>query len=182
MSIVNRVIIIPENVQVILEKKRIKIIGPKGELSREIIPQVNVIKEGNKIFTKLGEGNKLEQVGTINALILNAIKGTSELHQKKLNIEGTGYKVLSTQKGELEFSLGLSHNVKIDVPIDLKVEVVNNNKGLVIEGIDKEKVGDFAAKIKDLRQPNAYKLRGIYYHSDSGEVIKLKTGKSGVNK
>ena len=182
MAIVNRGLVIPENIQVIIKEKeqKIEISGSKGKLELEIFPEVKVIQEGNKIFTKQIETNRSSVArkayalaGTMNSLIYSGIKGVQEKHQKKLDIKGTGYKVLSKGK-ELEFTLGFSHSIKVAIPNNLEITCPNNTQ-IIIQGISKEEVGKFAAKIENLRRPNRYKMKGIYREN---AIIKLKPGKT----
>lgn len=183
MSIVNRILTIPKNVQVVIRKasdtnqpneQEIEIIGPQGKLTQNIFPEVEVIKTENKLFTKLkAESKKRELVGTLNSLLYNALEGVEKGHQKELDIEGVGYKVLKLKNEELEFSLGASHPIKLVIPSDLEVSCPENDQ-ITVKGINKEKVGQFAAQIKKLRRRSPYKLKGIY---DKNERVKIKTGK-----
>jgi len=182
MTIVNRGLVIPENVQVNIKEKekKIEISGTKGKLELEIFPEVKVTQEGSKIFTKKIETNRSSVVrkshalaGTMNSLIYNGIKGVQEKHQKKLDIKGIGYKVLLKGK-ELEFTLGFSHSIKIIIPSNLEITCPSNVQ-IIIQGINKEEVGQFAAKIESLRRPSPYKIKGIYREH---AIIKLKSGKT----
>jgi large subunit ribosomal protein L6 len=194
MSIINRVLIIPENVKVIIKdtetkEQEVEIIGPQGKLIRKIFPEVEVVKEENKLFTKLkAESKKKELVGTLNASLSNDLIGVNTAHREELNIKGTGHKVLKkkeenklftklkaeSKKNEvLEFSLGASHPIRLVVPNDLEVSCPENNQ-IIIRGINKEKVGQFAAQIKRLRRRSPYKLKGIY---DKNEEVKLRARK-----
>ena len=185
MSIVNRILTIPENVQVViknrevndtsqLKEQEIEIIGPRGKLTQKIFPEVEVVKTESKLFTKLkAESKKRELVGTLNSLLYNALEGVTEGHQKELDIKGVGYKVLKPTNEELNFSLGASHPIKLAIPNDLEVNCPEINQ-ITVKGISKEKVGQFAAQIKKLRRRSPYKLKGIY---DKNEKVKLKTGK-----
>jgi large subunit ribosomal protein L6 len=193
MSIVNRMLTIPENVQVVIKNREVKdtsqpkeqeveIIGPRGKLTQKIFPEVEVVKTENKLFTKLkAESKKRELVGTLNSLLYNALEGVTEGHQKELDIKGVGYKVVM-KNNQLEFSLGKSYKEigskkfsqdLVSIPADLEVNCPENNQ-ITVKGISKEKVGQFATQIKKLRRRSPYKLKGIY---DKNEKVKLKTGK-----
>jgi len=181
MSIINRPLIIPENVQVIIKEQAIEIIGSRGKLMHKIPPQIKIIKEEDKIFTKIVESAERTSVvrknralaGTLNSLIYNALKGVKNGHSKSMIVKGVGYKVLPKDK-ELEFTLGFSHSVKLAIPNNLEVTCPDNSQ-VIIQGANKEEVGQFAAQIRKLRKHRPYKLKGIY-HKD--EKIKLKAGKT----
>lgn len=154
MTIVNRILFIPENVQVIIREKeqKIEINGPQGKLELKIFPEVKVTQEENKIFTKAtdtkrssAERKTRELTGTMNSLIYNALNGVKNGHSESLVIKGVGYKVLSKEK-ELEFSLGKAHVDRVVIPKELKVNCPDNTQ-IIIQGTDKEKVGQFAAQI-----------------------------------
>src|SRR2546429_1481848 len=142
MSIVNRMLIIPENVQVVIsnreandisqsKEQEIEVIGPQGKLTQKIFPEVEVVKTENKLFTKLkNESKKKELVGTLNSLLYNALEGVTEGHQKELTIKGVGYKVLKKNE-ELEFSLGASHSIRLAIPNNLKANCPENDQIIV---------------------------------------------------
>src|SRR3954468_25097541 len=126
MTIVNRILVIPEKVQIVIKEKeqKIEINGPQGKLELEIFPEVKVIQEENKIFTKAidtkrssVERKARELTGTMNSLTYNALEGVKNGHSESLVIKGVGYKVLAKEK-ELEFSLGKSHVDRIVIPED----------------------------------------------------------------
>lgn len=185
MTIVNRILIIPESVQVNVKEptQKIEISGSRGKLELKIFPEVKVIQEGNKIFTKPIDTKRSSVArkayaltGTMNSLIYNAMEGVKNGHARKLVVKGVGYKVLLKGK-ELEFTLGKAHLDRLVIPADLETKCPDNTQ-IVIQGIDKEKVGQFAAQARRLRRHRPYKLKGIYY---AEEKIKLKAGKT-VNK
>ena len=182
MTIVNRVLVIPESVQVIVKEKeqKIEISGPRGKLELNIFPEVKVVQEENKIFTKAidTKRNSIARkahalTGTMNSLIYNALEGIKKGHSKSLVIKGVGYRVLAKAK-ELEFSLGKSHSDKAIIPEGLEVNCPDNTQ-IIIQGIDKEKVGQFAAQLRKLRSHSPYKFKGIYYKE---EKVKLKPGRT----
>lgn len=181
-KIADRILLIPDNVSVNYESRKIIVKGPNGTLTQDIPFQVDLIINEGKITTKFVSG--LEErneaiLGTINSLVNNMLIGVKEGYQKTLEIKGVGYKVsLNDQK--LDFSLGYSHNILLDIPSTLKVDCLNNVK-LVIKGPNKQEVGWFASKIRDFRKPNVFvkSLKGIFYQ---GETIKIKSGKKEAKK
>ncbi|RHZ37312.1 50S ribosomal protein L6 [endosymbiont GvMRE of Glomus versiforme] len=186
MTIVNRILVIPENVQVIIKEKeqKIEVSGPRGKLELKMFPEVKVVQEGNKIFTKKIDTKRNSIVrkayaltGTMNSLLYNALEGVKNGHSEPLVIKGVGYKVLTKAK-KLEFSLGKSHTDELVIPEGLEVNCPDNTQ-IIIQGINKEKVGQFAAQMRKLRSHRPYKLKGVYYKE---EKVKLKEGKAGINK
>jgi large subunit ribosomal protein L6 len=172
-KLTNRIIIVPPQVKVIVEKEKILARGPQGENELTINPVVEVQQEAKQILVR---GENLVLVGTYNSLIYNLLHGVSQGYQKILEVKGVGYKVvLEGQK--LKFSLGKSHSDYVDIPPDLKV-VLEGNK-IIISGVDKQKVHKFAANdIKILRPPSIYKKnKGIYY-LDEEKDLKLRPGKT----
>lgn len=169
---------IPEGVEVILEGQKIKVKGKKGELEREILPQIGIKKEEGKIFLFPKDETKKTKAfwGLERQLLFNMIKGVSEGFEKKLEIVGLGYK--GEIKGNKIFLyLGRAVPIEIEIPSGIEVKIEKNI--ISISGIDKEKVGNFAAKIRKAKEPDPYKGKGIRY---LGEKIKLKPGKKGVGK
>jgi large subunit ribosomal protein L6 len=182
MTIINRTLVVPENVQVVIKKEEqiIEIKGPRGKLELEVFPEVEVTQKENKIFTKAIDTKRSsikrkarELTGTMNSLIYNALNGVKNGHSKSLVIKGVGNKVLIKEEG-LEFFLGKSHVDKVAISEELKVNCPDNTQ-TIIQGIDKEKVGQFAAQIRKLRRHNPYKIKGIYHKE---EKIKLKARKT----
>lgn len=168
---------IPGNVEVKLGEKKIIIKGPKGELQQDIRPDMKIRIKDKEIFIipdKIDTKKDRAYWGLIRALIFNMIKGTTEGYEKKLEIEGIGYKA-RTERDELILQVGFSHPVKIKQPDNIKFLVEKNV--ISINGIDKELVGQIAAKIRAVRPPEPYKGKGIKY---AGEVIRRKAGKKVV--
>lgn len=170
----NRVITIPEGVTITNESGVITVKGPKGELSMELNPKIEVSIEGTEVKVKRNSEVKFikSMHGTTNSLIKNMIKGVTEGYEKVLEINGVGYRFV--MKGsQIEVNAGYSHKILRDVPKGLTAEV-NKDGDLVIKGIDKEAVGKFAAEIRDIRKPEPYKGKGIRY---KGEYVRRKEGK-----
>lgn len=169
-----RELVIPEGVTVNITDEAVTVKGPKGELS---IPQVNdIIVEvvDNKVITKRTKEIKtVKQLhGTMNALINNMIIGVTDGYVKELEAVGVGYRFQVTGN-KITISAGYSHPVEVNVPSDLKAESKSNTE-LSISGIDKQKVTEFAANIRKIREPEPYKGKGIRY---KGEHIRRKEGK-----
>jgi len=180
-------IVIPTGVEVKIEGKIVKIKGPKGELQKEIRPEIKVEVKGNQISVSPetetpeqnqfapGQAKKTKAFwGLIRALLFNMIKGVTEGYEKKLEIEGLGFKA-SLEGTNLLLKVGFANSIKIEAPSGIKFSVEKNI--ITISGADKELVGQVAAKIRKVRPPEPYKEKGIKYQ---GEVIRRKVGKKAV--
>jgi len=161
-------ITVPEGVQVEQSKGHIKITGPKGILERSFPLQIQVNEEGHILKVKSDNSTLW---GTWRAHIANMVIGVSVGFEKKLEIQGIGYRV-ALQGQSLVFQLGFSHPVTVPILEGLSCEVKENV--VTVKGVNKEEVGQFSAYLRSLRPPDAYKGKGIRY---LGEVIKLKPGK-----
>ncbi len=169
-----RVLTIPEKVNVELNEQTITVKGPKGELSLNLDSNVKVTEKDGTITVEtlndLKHTNEMQ--GTTNANIKNMLIGVTEGYTKGLEIVGVGYRF--TVKGKvLSVQDGKSHLDNVDIPEGITVKQVSNTE-IEISGIDKCKVGKFAAEIRDLRKPEPYKGKGIHY---VGEYIRRKEGK-----
>lgn len=169
-------ILIPENVEVKIEGQKIVVKGPKGELQKEFRPEIEVEVRENKIFVRPKIKTKKTNAlwGLTRALLDNLIKGVTEGFEKKLEIEGLGLRA-SMEGGDLVLFVGFSHPVRINAPEGIKLSVEKNM--ITVAGIDKELVGQIAAKIRKVKPPEPYKGKGIRY---LGEVIRKKVGKKAV--
>lgn len=169
-------ILIPQGVEVKIEGQIIKVLGPKGELSQEIRPEIKVeIKEGKLFVLPKLETKKTKAFwGSIRAILANLIKGVTEGYEKKLEIEGLGFKA-QLSGDTLLLYVGFSHPVEIKAPAGIKFSVDKNI--ITISGIDKEKVSQTAAIIRKVKPPEPYKGKGIRY---LGEKIRKKMGKKAV--
>lgn len=171
-------IAIPQGVEFVLESREVKVKGPKGELVRLVHPDVKVVPGEKEVIVSLGEKlSKKRQAaakplwGLWRTLIANMVQGVSQGFEKRLEIEGTGYR--AAVEGEvLNLSLGFSHPVKLEIPKGLGVAV--DKSVITVSGIDKEQVGEFAARIRRLRPVEPYKGKGVRYQ---GEVVRRKEGK-----
>lgn len=168
----NRILTIPEGVTVSVDGNVVTVKGPKGELSTEINKNITVeIKENQLTVSRSSDAYKSFH-GTANANINNMIIGVTKGYEKKLEIVGVGYRF--TSKGNtLVVNAGYSHPVEVSVPAGLTIEVPSNTE-LFIRGIDKCLVGEFAAEVRKIRQPEPYKGKGIRY---ADEHIRRKEGK-----
>lgn len=168
----NRIITVPENVTVIEENGIVKVTGPKGTLEEKLLKGIIMKQADNKITLERENDSYKANHGTMNALITNMIKGVTEGFQKTLEIVGVGYR-FNVQGKKLVINAGYSHPVEMEVPEDLTVEAPSNTE-LNVKGIDKIKVGEFAANIRKVRMPEPYKGKGIRYKD---EYIRRKEGK-----
>jgi large subunit ribosomal protein L6 len=169
-------IAIPDGVTVeIAENNKVTVKGPKGELNRVLVPEMEIKMEGAEI--KVTRPNDLKRNralhGLTRTLINNMVVGVTDGYEKKLEINGVGYRAAKTDKG-LTMSLGYSHPVEMTDPPGIESAVEGNV--ITVRGIDKEKVGQYAAEIREKRRPEPYKGKGIKY---ADEVIRRKVGKSG---
>jgi len=169
-------ILIPENVEIKIEGQKVIVKGPKGELMKEIPSGIKVeLKDKEIIVSPQVQIKKIAQLwGLTRALIFNLIKGVTEGYEKKLEIEGIGYKAL-VQGNKLILNLGFSHPVEIEAPEGIKFQVEKNI--ITVSGSDKELVGQVAANIRAKKKPEPYKGKGIKYF---GEIIRRKAGKKAV--
>ncbi len=167
-----------ENVKVKIEKNEIIVTGPMGELRQELKPGIDVDLSENEIIVKRKSDSKYHKSlhGLYRTLIANMVKGVAEGYTKTLEIIGVGYK--AAKKGKtLELSLGFSHQIKMEDPLGIET-VVPNPTTIIVKGIDKQLVGEIAARIRSKRPPEPYKGKGIRYR---GEKVRKKVGKAGVS-
>jgi large subunit ribosomal protein L6 len=167
---------VPSGVDVTIDGQQVTVKGPKGTLSHVVAPPITVAREDGTITVARPDDERESKSlhGLSRTLIANMVTGVTSGYSKTLEIVGTGYRV--TAKGsDLEFALGFSHPVPVAAPegITFRVEAPTR---FVVEGIDKQKVGEVAANIRKLRKPDPYKGKGVRYQ---GEVIRRKAGKAG---
>lgn len=166
-------LIIPAGTTVTFADGIVRVKGPKGELSRSLLPDVSIsIADGKVTFAQVKEGNFTYALwGTYASHVKNMIAGVNVPYVKKLILEGVGFK--SDVKGKsLDLALGFSHPVKVPIPEGLAVTAEKNL--ITVTGIDKELVGQFTAMVRGLKKPEPYKGKGFRYE---GEVIRRKQGK-----
>jgi large subunit ribosomal protein L6 len=177
MSRIGRLpIAVPSGVDVAIEGRRVTVKGPKGELSRELHPDMTVEREdGNVVVSRPTEQKQHKQLhGLTRTLVNNMVVGVTEGYRKGLEITGVGYRAVLVGR-KLQLSLGYSHQIEIDPPAGITFEVENPTR-LAVVGIDKELVGQIAAKVRSTRKPEPYKGKGVRY---AGERIRRKAGKAG---
>ena len=168
----NRRLLVPESVTVSIDGSVVTVKGPKGELSTEIHKGINVTVVGNEgVVTRESDAFKNFH-GTVNANIKNMIIGVTEGYVKNLEAVGVGYR-FNVAGDTITIAAGYSHPVKINIPAGLTVEGISNTE-ISIKGIDKCLVGEFAANVRKVREPEPYKGKGIRYKE---EHIRRKEGK-----
>lgn len=168
----NRILTIPENVTVTVDGNKVSVKGPKGELSTEVNENITVTVKDNTVVVERKNDNFKNFHGTANANIKNMIIGVTEGYVKQLECVGVGYR-FQVSGNKITVNAGYSHPVVVEVPVSLTVESPSNTE-LTIKGIDKCLVGEFAANIRKIRQPEPYKGKGIRYKD---EYIRRKEGK-----
>ena len=178
MSRIGRMpIAVPAGVTVdIAENNKVTVKGPKGTLERVLPAEMTIKLENDEIVvTRPNDLKKMKSLhGLTRSLLNNMLIGVTEGYQKELEVNGVGYR--AQKKGKvLTLSLGYSHPVEMEDPDGVEVEVEGQNK-IIVKGIDKEKVGQYAAEIREKRAPEPYKGKGIKY---ADEVIRRKVGKTG---
>lgn len=163
---------IPQNVEVMVENGMVRVKGPKGELVQSIHPAIEVEKKDGMIFVKpKKEKDSSALWGLTRALIFNMTRGVTEGYQKKLEIEGVGFRA-QLQGNTLSLNIGFSHPVVYAIPEGISVSVDGNV--IEVSGIDKYLVGQVAAHVRSFKKPEPYKGKGIHY---VGERIRRKAGK-----
>ena len=167
---------VPSGVDVTIDGRTVTVKGPKGSLSRSLHPDITVSREDERlVVTRPTEQKTHKQLhGLTRTLVNNMVVGVTDGYRKGLEITGVGYRAaLSGRK--LQLNLGYSHQIEIDPPEGITFEVENPTR-LAVVGIDKELVGQIAAKVRSTRKPEPYKGKGVRY---AGEYIRRKAGKAG---
>ncbi|WP_037291557.1 50S ribosomal protein L6 [Saccharibacillus sacchari] len=170
---------VPGGVEVTLNNTAITVKGPKGTLTRELHKDMKVTVEGNTITVERPSDNKEHRSlhGTTRSVVSNMVSGVTEGFSKSLELVGVGYR--ASKSGEkIVLNVGYSHPVEITPESGIEFEVPSNTK-IIVRGIDKERVGAYAAQIRKVREPEPYKGKGIKYE---GERIIRKEGKAGKKK
>jgi len=164
---------IPQGVEVKIEGQKVVVKGSKGELFQEVRPEIEVsVKEGKVFVTPKKETKGTNAFwGLTRALIANLIQGVTEGFERKLEIRGVGYRA-ALEGEDLDLKLGFSHPVKIKKPEGISFSIDKNI--ITVSGIDKQLIGEVAAKIRRIRPPDPYKGKGVRY---LGEVVRKKEGK-----
>lgn len=172
----NQPIQIPENAEVTQHGNVVTVSGPHGELSRTIRPEVSVsIVDGQVMLSPNDDSSRTKALwGTFASHIANMVQGVTEPFQRRLTIQGVGYRA-EMQGEQLVLNVGFTHPVYVPVPNGVTVSVEEST--IVISGIDKELVGEFAARVRAVKKPEPYKGKGIRYED---EVVRMKEGKTNV--
>lgn len=167
---------IPAGVEVKIDGSEVTVKGPKGTLSQSFNPNMTITQEGSEILVTRPDDQKENRSlhGLTRTLIHNMVVGVTEGFSKTLEVQGVGYRVQKQGK-DLVMNLGFSHQVVVSETEDIKLEAPNANT-IVVSGIDKQKVGQFAAEVREKRPPEPYKGKGIRYQ---GEYVRHKEGKAG---
>ncbi|MDD3474731.1 MAG: 50S ribosomal protein L6 [Candidatus Dojkabacteria bacterium] len=173
----NQPIKIEEGVTVDIDNKRVSIKGPKGELNIELPFELSAeIKDNELIVTRSNEEKPTKSIhGTYRMILANAIYGVKNGYEKKLELVGVGYRARLEGK-TLVMTLGWNHPVKLEPYEGIEIEVPEETK-ITIKGIDKQKIGEFAAKVRGMREPEPYKGKGVRY---ADEYVRRKSSKSSL--
>lgn len=171
-----RPIPVPAKVTVTIDGQQVTIKGPKGELSRVLPNEVSVEQVDGEVQVKRRDESRpaRQRHGLCRTLVANMVEGVSQGFQRRLEIQGVGYRA-QVQGKNLVLNMGYSHPVTIEPPPGIEF-VVENNVNIIVSGIDKEIVGNTAARVRAVRKPEPYKGKGIRYQ---GEQVRRKAGKSG---
>ena len=171
----NRIITIPEGVTIENNSNLVTVKGPKGSLTKQFSPLISIKVEDGKITTvRANEEKHTKQLhGTTNSLLSGMVIGVSKGFERKLLIKGVGYKA-TLMGNKIEIHAGYSHPHLIEIPEEIKLEVPKPTE-ITVSGIDKQKVGQFAAILRKVRKPNVYSGKGIMYDD---EIIRRKEGKA----
>ncbi|MET8329808.1 50S ribosomal protein L6 [Streptomyces sp. NPDC005181] len=168
---------VPAGVDVTIDGRTVAVKGPKGSLSHTVPAPIEVTKGEDGVLNVVRPNDERQNKalhGLSRTLVANMITGVTQGYIKALEISGVGYRV-QAKGSNLEFALGYSHPILIEAPEGITFKVESPTK-FSVEGIDKQKVGETAAKIRKLRKPDPYKAKGVKY---AGEVIRRKVGKAG---
>jgi len=168
---------LPDKVEVKIQGSRVTVKGPKGELSRAFNPDMKITQESGVVSVQRPTDHRLHRAmhGLTRALLANMVTGVSEGYSKTLEIVGTGYRA-EMQGTKLVLFLGYSHPIEFDPPENIEFEVPRGGRTVTVRGIDKEQVGEIAARIRRQRPPEPYKGKGVRYE---GERVRRKAGKAG---
>ena len=169
---------IPDKVDVNIEDNTVEVEGPKGTLEFEVRSELKVEMKNDKLLVKPDQDTKQTNAlwGTTRTRLANLVKGVQEGYEKELKIKGLGYKA-QVKGDKLILEVGFSHPVELDIPEGIEFEVNEDQDEIKVKGIDKNKVGQMAAEIRNIKPPEPYKGKGIRY---KGEEIERKEGKRAV--
>jgi large subunit ribosomal protein L6 len=178
MSRIGRMpVVVPSGVEVAIDGSLVTVKGPKGTLTHTVVSPITVAKEDGVLHVARPDDERESRArhGLTRTLINNMVVGVTEGYEKRLEIQGVGYRVLSKGPTQLEFQLGYSHPITFNAPDGITFTVENPTR-LGVLGIDKQLVGEVAANIRKLRKPEPYKGKGVRY---AGEHVRRKVGKAG---
>ena len=179
MSRIGRLpIAVPSGVEVTLDGQKVSVKGPKGSLEHVVASPITIERaENGELEVKRPDDERVSKSlhGLTRTLVSNMVTGVTAGYEKKLEIVGVGYRVISKGPTELEFALGFSHPVKVSAPEGITFTVEAPTR-FSVQGIDKQQVGEVAANIRKLRKPEPYKGKGVRY---AGEHVRRKVGKAG---
>lgn len=168
---------LPNKVQVDIHGSHVTVKGPKGEICRSFHPDMEIVQEAGVIHVKRPTDHRTHKAlhGLTRALLANMVSGVSEGFSKTLEIVGTGYRA-HVQGQDLILHLGYSHPIEFKAPDGITFEVPRGGRSVIVQGIDKELVGEISARIRRQRPPEPFKGKGIRYQ---GEYVRRKAGKAG---
>ncbi len=172
-----KTIVLPKNVQVTVQGAQVTVTGPKGKLERSFDPDIKIVVEDETVRVERPTDSLQHRAthGLTRALLANMVTGVSEGFARTLEVEGTGYR-MDLQGRKLVLQLGYSHPIEFDPPEGISFEVPKGGRAVTIQGVDKELVGEIAARIRRQRPPEPYQGKGVHY---AGEHIRRKAGKAG---
>jgi large subunit ribosomal protein L6 len=169
-------IAVPSGVDVAIDGRVVTVKGPKGSLTHSVAAPIQIAREGDTLLVTRPDDERLSRSlhGLTRTLIANMVVGVTQGYEKKLEIVGTGYRVVA-KGSDLEFALGYSHSITVKPPQGVTFTVEAPTR-FSVSGIDKQQVGEIAANLRKLRKPDPYKGKGVRY---AGEQIRRKVGKAG---
>lgn len=168
-------IAVTKGVEVQINGQQVNVKGPKGNLQLELIAGVDVQQDGDILSVQIGEDPEMGKFqGLYRTLISNMIEGVTKGFEKRLELIGVGYRA-AVSGAKLDLQLGFSHPLLLDIPEGINITVEKNTK-IIVQGCDKQAVGQFAALIREKRKPEPYKGKGVRYE---GEYVRKKAGKAG---
>ena len=169
-------ITLPKGVEVRIDGNTVTVKGPKGELARDILPEIAIKQEDGQLLVSRPTDQQRHRAmhGLTRTLVDNMVRGVSEGFSKTLEMQGVGYRA-QMQGNDLQLSIGFSHPVTVPPPAGIEFEVEGTSR-IVVKGINKEQVGQIAADVRKIRPPEPYKGKGIRY---LGEYVRRKAGKAG---
>jgi large subunit ribosomal protein L6 len=177
MSRIGRLpITVPAGVEVTVDGRAITVKGPKGTLARQLHPDMRVVREADTLLVERPTEGKMHRQlhGLTRTLVANMVEGVTTGYRKGIEITGVGYRAAKVGE-KLQLNLGYSHPIEVTPPSGISFELENPTR-LTVVGIDKELVGQVAAKVRSTRKPEPYKGKGVRY---AGEVVRRKAGKAG---